>query len=97
MSAGYCIVLNAWWMIYGFFAGEVRVMLHFPVDNFGTLVGENLSCYGILSLWAVNGLSIVYWVSDYTLVKLTILKRGLFSEKMRSCWTQRSLAQPLNY
>ncbi len=31
-----------------------------PVDNFGTVVGENRT-YGILALWAVNGLSIVYW------------------------------------
>ncbi len=34
------------------------------LDNFGTVVGENptpLSPYGILALWAVNGLSIVYW------------------------------------
>ncbi len=38
--------------------------LHFeisPVDNFGTVVGENPSCYGNLPLWAVNGLSIVCW------------------------------------
>ncbi len=27
----------------------------------GTLVGENPTPYGILALWAVNGLSIVYW------------------------------------
>ncbi len=33
-----------------------------PVDNFGTVVGENPTPYGILALWAVNGLSIVYWV-----------------------------------
>ncbi len=33
-----------------------------PVDNFGTVVGENPSCYGILPLWAVNRLSIVCWV-----------------------------------
>ncbi len=33
-----------------------------PVDNFGTVVGENPTPYGILVLWAVNGLSIVYWV-----------------------------------
>ena len=32
-----------------------------PVDNFGTVVGENPTPYGILALWAVNGLSIVYW------------------------------------
>ena len=30
-----------------------------PVDNFGTVVGENPT--PILSLWAVNSLSIVYW------------------------------------
>ncbi len=36
--------------------------MSFPVDNFGTVVGENLTPYGILALWAVNGLSIVYWV-----------------------------------
>ena len=32
-----------------------------PVDNFGTVVGENPTPYGVLALWAVNGLSIVYW------------------------------------
>ncbi len=32
-----------------------------PVDNFGTVVGENPTPYGILALWVVNGLSIVYW------------------------------------
>ncbi len=32
-----------------------------PVDNFGTVVGENPTPYGILALWAVNELSIVYW------------------------------------
>ncbi len=32
-----------------------------PVDNFGTVVGENPTPYEILALWAVNGLSIVYW------------------------------------
>ncbi len=37
-------------------------MSMYPVDNFGTVVGENLTPYGILALWAVNGLSIVYWV-----------------------------------
>ncbi len=30
-----------------------------PVDNFGTVVGENPTPYGILALWAVNSLSIV--------------------------------------
>ncbi len=32
-----------------------------PVDNFGTVVGKNPIPYGILALWPVNGLSIVYW------------------------------------
>ncbi len=35
---------------------------NYPVDNFGTVVGENPTPYGNLALWAVNGLSIVYWV-----------------------------------
>ncbi len=34
---------------------------YLPVDNFGTVVGENPTPYGILALWAVSGLSIVYW------------------------------------
>ncbi len=42
------------------FAGFLGV--NFPVDNFGTVVGENPTPYGSLALWAVNGLSIVYWV-----------------------------------
>ncbi len=32
-----------------------------PVDNSGTVVGENPDPYAILALWAVNGLSIVCW------------------------------------
>ncbi len=36
----------------------------FPVDNFGTVVGENPTPYGILALWSVNGLSIFYWVPN---------------------------------
>ncbi len=36
-------------------------MSNIPVDNFGTVVGENPTPYGILALWAVNSLSIVYW------------------------------------
>ncbi len=32
-----------------------------PVDNFGTVVGENPTPYGILALWTVNSLSIVHW------------------------------------
>ncbi len=36
-----------------------------PVDNFGTVVGANPTPYGILALWAVNGLSIVYWATPY--------------------------------
>ena len=35
--------------------------LAIPVVNFGTVVGENPTPYGNLALWAVNGLSIVYW------------------------------------
>ncbi len=30
-----------------------------PVDNFGTVVGENPNSYGLLALWAVNSQSIV--------------------------------------
>ncbi len=39
----------------------VFIMLINPVDNFWTEEGENPTPYGILALWAVNGLSIVYW------------------------------------
>ncbi len=42
----------------------------YPVDNFGTVVGENPTPYGILPLWAVNGLSIVYWVLFQIVVEL---------------------------
>ena len=31
-------------------------MYNSPVDNFGTVVGESPTPYGILALWAVNGL-----------------------------------------
>ena len=34
------------------------------LPNFGTVVGETPTPYGILALWAVNGLSIVYWVNE---------------------------------
>ncbi len=48
------------------FRGKTKVKLwNNPVDNFGTVVGENPSCYGILPLWAVNGLSIVCWEGIY--------------------------------
>ncbi len=40
---------------------EMSFNLTCPVDNFGTVVGENPTPYGILALWAVNSLSIVYW------------------------------------
>ncbi len=36
-------------------------MIHTQGDNCGTVVGENLTLYGNLALWAVNGLSIVCW------------------------------------
>ncbi len=44
------------------------------VDNFGTVVGENPTPYGILALWAVNGLSIVYWVSKSVSTRPMIIK-----------------------
>ncbi len=40
----------------------VNAVMPCPGDNFGTVVGENQTPYGILSMWAVNGLSIVCWV-----------------------------------
>ena len=40
--------------------GPARQTLN-PVGNFGTVEGENPTPYGILALWAVNSLSIVYW------------------------------------
>ncbi len=36
--------------------------VYYPVDNFGTVAGENPTPCGSLALWPVNGLSIVYWV-----------------------------------
>ena len=36
-----------------------------PVDNFGTVVGEYPTPYGILALWAVNGLSLVCWETGH--------------------------------
>ena len=33
-------------------------VIYNPVDNFGTVVGENPTPYGILALWAVNGYTI---------------------------------------
>ncbi len=44
-------------------SGRIGIFLVYPVDNFGTVVGKNPTPYGILALWAVTGLSIVYWVS----------------------------------
>ncbi len=44
-----------------------------PVDNFGTVLGENPTPYGILALWAVNSLSIVYWDGTES-AKLVALK-----------------------
>ncbi len=35
--------------------------LPLPGDNFGTVVGEDLTPFVILASWAVNGLSIVCW------------------------------------
>ena len=39
----------------------MNLYIALTVDNFGTVVGENPTPYEILALWAVNGLSIVYW------------------------------------
>ena len=36
-------------------------MISYTVDNFGTVVGENP--YGNLALWAVNGLSIICYLT----------------------------------
>ncbi len=44
-------------------------------DNFGTVVGENPTPYGILALWAVNGLSIVCW-DEFDLNDRLIYRRG---------------------
>ncbi len=43
---------------------KIKEIIQFPGDNSGTVVGENPTPYGILALWAVNELSIVYWVID---------------------------------
>ncbi len=55
-------------------AGKMQIVFHLlmgPVDNFGTVVGENPTPYGILALRAVNGLSIVYWgVTCYEIITL---------------------------
>ena len=45
-----CFAFNFW-----------QISISGPVDNFGTVVGENPTPYGILALLAVNSLSIVYW------------------------------------
>ncbi len=42
--------------------GQADLPTLIPVDSFGTVLGWNPTPYGILALWAVNGLSIVYWV-----------------------------------
>ncbi len=47
---------------YAFNGEECHGTYSYPVDNFGTVVGENPTPNGILALWAVYGLSIVYWV-----------------------------------
>ncbi len=55
---------HIWW-----WATEICLFCAFPynsrVDDFGTVVGENPTPYGILVLWAVNGLSIVCWECYY--------------------------------
>ena len=39
----------------------IVVYIQIPADNFGTVVSENPTPYVILAVWAVNGLSIVWW------------------------------------
>ncbi len=51
-------------------ASKKHSALWYPVDNFGTVEGENPSCYGILPLWAVNELSIVCWVQVILIMNL---------------------------
>ncbi len=46
-------------------------MVNVPVDNFGTVVSENPTPYGILALWTVNGLSIVYWGNEKGSIQMT--------------------------
>ncbi len=48
--------------------------MYIPVDNFGTVVGETPSCYGILSLWAVNRLSIVCWDDEVICMASSIMQ-----------------------
>ncbi len=45
---------------------KTLIIYIYAVDNFGTVVGENSTPYGILALWAVNGLPIVYWACVYS-------------------------------
>ena len=45
--------------VHGKWAHEtilLKLPTHCPVDNFGTVVGENPTPHEILALWAVNGL-----------------------------------------
>ncbi len=63
----------------------------YPVDNFGTVVGENPTPYGILALWAVNGLSIVYWVYAYSEHSDCMLDRQIsFVKKKRQTQVKSS-------
>ena len=58
-----------------------------PVDNFGTVVGENPTPYGILVLWAVKGLSIVYWDSHCFFSPFVLYRdKGQFT--FGFCWRQ---------
>ncbi len=56
---------QAWCLsVHGFTVHcKQKKQIWIPVDNFGTVVGENPTPCGILALWAVNSLSIVYWDS----------------------------------
>ena len=62
--------------------------MYFPVDNFGTVVGENPTPYGILAFWAVNGLSIVYWVGRVRLsLSVSRLKRFFYQPFLLAQWS----------
>ena len=69
----------------------------YPVDNFGTVVGENPTPYGILALWAVNGLSIVYWpgYGGYRKWFMLMAKMEANDQWSYLCLTVRALRVPL--
>ncbi len=54
------------------------------------MVGENPTPYGILALWAVNGLSIVYWALHLTL-HVSIQKPGWGTLVITPKWTYSTI------